>query len=144
MLNRHIAEADAELEKIVREDEVVRRLCTAPGVGPMTVTTFAASIDDATPSPLLKPSMKGRATAELLGRMFPLAARSHNIKNAIEDDTKGDDRTPLSALLLFFAQEWFDLLPQIVGDMPYCLKSAFASHCFVPSKQNIQVQLRTR
>jgi transposase len=48
MLNRQIAEADAELEKIVREDEVVQRLCTAPGVGPVTATTFAATIDDAT------------------------------------------------------------------------------------------------
>lgn len=48
MLNRQISEADAELEKIVREDEVVRRFCTAPGVGPVTATTFAATIDDAT------------------------------------------------------------------------------------------------
>jgi transposase len=48
MLDRQLAEADAELEKIVREDEVVRRLCTAPGVGPVTATTFAATIDDAT------------------------------------------------------------------------------------------------
>jgi transposase len=48
MLNRQIAEADAELEQIVREDEVVRRLCTAPGVGSVTATTFAATIDDAT------------------------------------------------------------------------------------------------
>lgn len=48
MLNRQINEADAELEKIVKEDAVVRRLCTAPGVGPVTATTFAATIDDAT------------------------------------------------------------------------------------------------
>jgi transposase len=47
MLNRQVAEADAELEKIVREDEVVRRLCTASGVGPVTATTFAATVDDA-------------------------------------------------------------------------------------------------
>jgi transposase len=47
MLNRQIAEADAGLEKIVREDEVVGRLCTTPGVGPVTATTFAATIDDA-------------------------------------------------------------------------------------------------
>lgn len=47
MLNRQIAEADAELEKIVRGDELVRRLCTAPVVGPVTATTFAATIDDA-------------------------------------------------------------------------------------------------
>jgi transposase len=47
MLNRQIAVADAELEKIVREDEVVRRLCTTPGVGPVTATTFASTIDDA-------------------------------------------------------------------------------------------------
>lgn len=48
MLNRQIADADAELERIVKEDEVVRRLCTAPRVGPVTATTFAATVDDAT------------------------------------------------------------------------------------------------
>ena len=47
MLNRQISEADAALEQIVKEDEVVRRLCTAPGVGPVRATTFAATIDDA-------------------------------------------------------------------------------------------------
>jgi transposase len=47
LLNRQIDEADALLEKIVKEDEMVKRLCTAPGVGPVTATTFAATIDDA-------------------------------------------------------------------------------------------------
>jgi transposase len=47
-LNRQISQAGAEPEKIVREDEVVRRLCAAPGVGPVTATTFAATIDGAT------------------------------------------------------------------------------------------------
>jgi transposase len=47
LLNRQIEEADAELEKIVKEDAVVKRLCTTPGVGPVTATTFAATIDDA-------------------------------------------------------------------------------------------------
>lgn len=46
LLNRQIDEADAELEKIVKEDVVVKRLCTTPGVGPVTATTFAATIDD--------------------------------------------------------------------------------------------------
>jgi transposase len=47
LLNRQIDEADDLLEKIVKEDEVVKRLCTTPGVGPVTATTFAATIDDA-------------------------------------------------------------------------------------------------
>jgi transposase len=47
LLNRQIDEADAELAKVVKEDEVIRRLCTTPGVGPVTATTFAATIDDA-------------------------------------------------------------------------------------------------
>jgi|ERR1051325_718847 transposase len=47
MLNRRIDEADALLEKVVKEDEVVKRLCTTPGVGPVTATTYAATIDDA-------------------------------------------------------------------------------------------------
>ncbi len=48
MLSRQVSEVDAELEKFVREDEVVRRLCTASGVGPVAATTFAATTDDAT------------------------------------------------------------------------------------------------
>jgi transposase len=48
ILNRQIDEADVLLEKIVTEDEVVKRLCTAPGVGPVTATTFVATIDNAT------------------------------------------------------------------------------------------------
>jgi transposase len=47
LLNRQIDEADALLEKIVKEDAVVKRLCTTPGVGPVTATTFAATIDGA-------------------------------------------------------------------------------------------------
>src|ERR1051325_6075584 len=47
MLNRRIDEADALLEKVVKEDEVVKRLCTTPGVGPVTATTSPATIDDA-------------------------------------------------------------------------------------------------
>lgn len=47
LLNRQIAEADVVLEKIAKEDEVIRPLCTVPGVGPVTATTFAATIDDA-------------------------------------------------------------------------------------------------
>lgn len=95
---------------------------------------------DATPSPLLKTAMQGRTAAEFLWRIFPLAACAQDIEDAIEDDPEGDDRTPLGAKLLFFTQQWFDLFPQIIGNMPYCFQSAFASHCFVPSKQNIQVQ----
>lgn len=55
MLNRQIAEADAILEKIVKEDEVVKRLCTAPRVGPVTATTFAATVDDASRFGAAKP-----------------------------------------------------------------------------------------
>jgi transposase len=45
-LNREIAEADVEVEKLAKSDEVCQRLMTVPGVGPITATTFAAVVDD--------------------------------------------------------------------------------------------------
>ena len=47
-LNEQIKKADARLAKLVQDDEVVARLCTMPGVGPVTATSFAATLDDVT------------------------------------------------------------------------------------------------
>jgi len=44
-LNRQIERATKDLEKIAHQDPTVRRLCTAPGVGPITAASFAAIID---------------------------------------------------------------------------------------------------
>lgn len=46
-LNEKIKEADQQLAEIVRENPIVKRLCSVPGVGPVTATTFAATIDNA-------------------------------------------------------------------------------------------------
>lgn len=46
-LNRQIKRADQGLRKIVSQNPVVRRLCTAPGVGPVTATSFVATLDTA-------------------------------------------------------------------------------------------------
>jgi transposase len=46
-LNEQIKKADQHLAEIVKEDAVVRRLCSVPGVGPVIATTFAATLDDA-------------------------------------------------------------------------------------------------
>ncbi|HWW73768.1 MAG TPA: IS110 family transposase, partial [Pyrinomonadaceae bacterium] len=46
-LNEQIKSADKRLEEIVKADEVVQRLCSVPGVGPVVATTFAATLDDA-------------------------------------------------------------------------------------------------
>lgn len=46
-LNEQIRKADEKLAEIVRDDEVVRRLTTVPGVGPVTATTYAATLDGA-------------------------------------------------------------------------------------------------
>jgi transposase len=45
-LNEQIKAADKRLEQIVKADEVVQRLCSVPGVGPVVATTFAATLDD--------------------------------------------------------------------------------------------------
>ncbi|MDQ3743305.1 MAG: IS110 family transposase [Acidobacteriota bacterium] len=46
-LNELIKRADEKVAEIVRDDEVVRRLTTVPGVGPVTATTYAATLDGA-------------------------------------------------------------------------------------------------
>jgi transposase len=45
-LTAQVLEADKELEQIASGDPVMRRLMTAPGVGPVTVTRFVAALDD--------------------------------------------------------------------------------------------------
>ncbi|MET0625445.1 MAG: IS110 family transposase [Pyrinomonadaceae bacterium] len=45
--NEQIKAADKRLEEIAQADEVVQRLCSVPGVGPVVATTFAATIDEA-------------------------------------------------------------------------------------------------
>lgn len=44
-LNERIANCDEKLKEIVREDEVVQRLCTTVGVGPVTAVSFVATVD---------------------------------------------------------------------------------------------------
>jgi transposase len=46
-LNEQIELADEELAEIVKDDEVVERLTSVPGVGPVTATTYAATLDGA-------------------------------------------------------------------------------------------------
>lgn len=45
-LNKAIDKADEALAIQAKGDPVVRRLCTVPGVGPVTATTYVATIDD--------------------------------------------------------------------------------------------------
>jgi len=45
MLNRQVATADGALEELARSDPRVRRLDTAPGIGPVTAATFVATVD---------------------------------------------------------------------------------------------------
>lgn len=45
-LNREICSADQRLEELGRTDPVVRRLMTAPGVGPVTALAFVAALDE--------------------------------------------------------------------------------------------------
>jgi transposase len=46
-LNEQIKKADERLAEVVKDDQVVRRLTTVPGVGPVTATTYAATLDGA-------------------------------------------------------------------------------------------------
>lgn len=45
-LDVQITEADKEIKKLVKNDEVCRRLMTVPGVGPTTALRFVATLDE--------------------------------------------------------------------------------------------------
>jgi transposase len=47
-LNEQIKRSDEQLAQLVKEDEVVALLCTVPGVGPVTATSFVSTLDNAT------------------------------------------------------------------------------------------------
>ena len=44
-LGEQIQACDARLKERAKQDEVVRRLCTTPGIGPVTAATFVATLD---------------------------------------------------------------------------------------------------
>jgi transposase len=46
-LNEQIDEADKTILEIVKSDQSIRRLCQVPGVGPITATSFVATIGSA-------------------------------------------------------------------------------------------------
>jgi transposase len=46
VLSEQIKEADKKLAEIVRDDAVVNRLCSVPGVGPVTAVTYVATLDE--------------------------------------------------------------------------------------------------
>ena len=46
-LDTHIALADRQMAVLANEDGEIRRLCTAPGVGPVTATSLVATLDTA-------------------------------------------------------------------------------------------------
>jgi transposase len=50
-INEQLRQADDELSQLVKADPVVRRLTSAPGVGPVTAACFAATLDDDTRFP---------------------------------------------------------------------------------------------
>jgi transposase len=50
-LNREIDAADERIEDLGKENPVVRRLMTAPGVGPVTALAFVAALDEVTRFP---------------------------------------------------------------------------------------------
>lgn len=50
-LNEQIKRADDELAQLVKEDSVVRRLTSVPGVGAVTATCFVATLADVSRCP---------------------------------------------------------------------------------------------
>jgi transposase len=47
-LNEQIKLANKRLAELVASDDLVSRLCTVPGIGPVTATSFVATVDDCT------------------------------------------------------------------------------------------------
>jgi transposase len=46
-VNAQIGALDEAIKQVVKDDERVERLCTTPGVGPVTAAAFVSAIDDA-------------------------------------------------------------------------------------------------
>ena len=46
-INQQLVWIDGRLERLAQGDETVKRLCTAPSVGPVTAAAFASTVDDA-------------------------------------------------------------------------------------------------
>ena len=46
-LNEQLAELDRWISQLAARDPRVKRLCTVPGIGPITATAFVATLDDA-------------------------------------------------------------------------------------------------
>ena len=44
-LNEQLKAADKELVQLTKNDDVVKRLCTVPSVGPVTAVSFLAFVD---------------------------------------------------------------------------------------------------
>lgn len=47
VLNAQVEAVEAELEKLAAQDEVMRKLCSMPSVGPVTAAAFVATVDEA-------------------------------------------------------------------------------------------------
>jgi len=45
-VNEQLRQADAEMAQLVKDDPVIKRLTTAPGVGPVTAVCFVSTLDD--------------------------------------------------------------------------------------------------
>lgn len=45
-VNKQLERSEEQIEEIAQADEVVERLCTAPGVGVLTATAFVATVDE--------------------------------------------------------------------------------------------------
>jgi transposase len=50
-LNGEISSADERIEQLAKKDPVMKRLMTAPGIGPVTTLSFVASLDEVTRFP---------------------------------------------------------------------------------------------
>jgi len=66
--------------------------------------------EDAAPPPLLEAAVQRRAAAELLRRVFPLAARPEHKEDTIEDPAGGDGGSAWHARPLLPTEERPDLL----------------------------------
>lgn len=91
-LDRRIAELDEEIARRAREDAVVRRLMTIPGVGPLAATAIAAL------APPLETFRRGRDFAAWLG-LTPLQ-KSSGGKQRLGKISKMGERTIRRLLII--------------------------------------------
>lgn len=96
------------------------------------------TFEDSAHDPLLEAPMQRRAGAELCGRSLALATCSQDEEDAVQTGAMCNAGSADRANSFLSSEQRANLVPQIVWDVPYRLKSGLACHDFASPKQSLK------